>query len=92
MIGLFGFFDIELYELCIFWKLLGFIYIYIFLNFFINLFIFMYLFLAALGLCCCTQALSSCSKWGSPLVAVHVLFTAVASPVVEHGLQVRGLQ
>ena len=41
--------------------------------FFKNLF---YLFLAALGLCCCARAFSSCSKWG--------LLTEVASLVAEH--------
>ena len=68
------------------------IYIYpLFYLFFINLFI--YLFLAALGLCCCcTRAFSSCSEQGLLFVAVHRLLIAVASPVAEHGLQVRGLQ
>ena len=45
-----------------------------------------YLFLAVLGLCCCTSALSSCSKWGYSLVAVHGLLIAVASLVAQHRL------
>ena len=44
------------------------------------------LFLAALGLCCCTRAFSSCGKRGLLFVAVHVLLIAVASLVAEHGL------
>ena len=39
---------------------------------------FIYLFLAVLGLCCCTQAFSSCGEQG--------LLTAVASLVVKLGL------
>ena len=57
---------------------------YLFLNFIIVYFI--YLFLAALGLCCCVQAFSSCSERGLLFVAVRGLLTAVASLVVEHGL------
>ena len=53
-------------------------------RFLINLFT--YLFLAVLGLCCCTQALSSFSKWGLLFVAVHGLLIAVASLVANHGL------
>ena len=34
---------------------------------FINLFILFYLFLAVLGLCCCTQAFSSCGEQGATL-------------------------
>ena len=45
-------------------------------------FVFVFYFLAALGLCCCARAFCSCSKRG--------LLTAVASLVVEHGLQVHG--
>ena len=55
----------------------------LFLLFFKNLFI--YLFLAALGLCCCARAFSSCGEWGLLFVAVHGLLIAVAS-LVEHGL------
>ena len=43
------------------------------------------LFLAVLGLRCCVQAFSSCSKRGLLFVAVRGLLTAVAS-VMEHGL------
>ena len=57
--------------------------------------------LAALGLCCCLQAFSSCSKWGllfsclearrlliagASLVAEHELYGAWASVVVVHRL------
>ena len=53
---------------------------------FFNLFIFIfYLFLAALGLCCCTQAFSSCSERGLLFVVVRRLLIAVASLVAEHG-------
>ena len=59
----------------------------------------MYLFLAALGLCCCMQAFSSCGERGLLFVVVCGLLTAVtslccraralgalASVVVAHGL------
>ena len=42
--------------------------------------------MAALGLRCCTQAFSSCGKWGLLFVVVHGLLIAVASFVAEHGL------
>ena len=42
--------------------------------------------MAVLGLCCCVQAFSSCSRWGLLFVAVHGLLIAVASLVAEHGL------
>ena len=45
-----------------------------------------YLFLAALALCCCAPAFSSCGKRGLLLVAVRGLLIAVASLVAEHGL------
>ena len=48
--------------------------------------IYFYLFLAALGLCRCTQAFSSCGEQGLPFVVVHGLLIAVASLVAEHGL------
>ena len=48
-------------------------------------------FLAALGLCCCAWAFSSCVKRGLLFVAVHGLLIAVASLVVEHGLQAHRL-
>ena len=47
----------------------------------INLFI-----LAALGLCCCAQAFSSCGERGLLFVAVCGLLIVVASLVAEHGL------
>ena len=31
---------------------------------FLKIYLFIYLFWAALGLCCCTRAFSSCSEWG----------------------------
>ena len=43
------------------------------------------LFLAALGLCCCVQAFSSCGEQGLLFVAVRGLLIVVASLVVEHG-------
>ena len=43
-------------------------------------------FLAALGLCCCTQAFCSCGERGLLFVAVRGLLTVVASLVAEHGL------
>ena len=58
-----------------------------FLFFFFNLFIyFIYLFLAALGLCCCTWAFSSCGEQGLLFLVVHGLLILVASLVAEHGL------
>ena len=53
------------------------------MTFFLNLFI--YLFLAALGLRCCAQALSSCGERGLLLVVVCGLLIAVVSLVAEHG-------
>ena len=50
----------------------------------------MYIFLAALGLCCCAQAFSSCGEWGLLFVVVHGLLIAVASLVAEHGLRYVG--
>ena len=59
--------------------------LYVFLfNKFIYLFI--YLLLAALGLCCCVRAFSSCGEQGLLFVAVRRLLIAVASLVVELGL------
>ena len=66
-----------------------------------NVFIFIYLFLAALGLCCCTWAFSSCGKWGLLFVAVsrHCdafsccgvrALGARASVVVARGLSICG--
>ena len=42
--------------------------------------------LAALGLCCCARAFSSCSERGLLFVADCRLLIAVASLVVEHEL------
>ena len=50
------------------------------------LFVYLFLLLAALGLCCCTQAFLSCGEWGLLFVAVSGLLIAVASLAVEHGL------
>jgi len=47
---------------------------------------FIYFLLAALGLCCCMQALSNCGEWWLLFVAVLGLLLAVASLVAEHGL------
>ena len=52
---------------------------------FLNYFIY-FLFLAALGVCCCTWAFSTCAERGLLLVAVRGLLIAVASLVAEHGL------
>ena len=51
--------------------------------FFLDLFIY---FLAVMGLRCCVQAFSSCSKQGLLLVLMLGLLTAVASLIAEHGL------
>ena len=42
--------------------------------------------MAALGLCCCARAFSSCSERGLLFIAVCRLLIVVASLVVEHGL------
>ena len=42
--------------------------------------------MAALGLCCCTQAFSSCGEPGPLFNAVCGLLIVVASLVVEHRL------
>ena len=39
-----------------------------------------------MSLCCCAQALSSCSEQGLLSVTVRGLLTVVASLVAEHGL------
>ena len=60
---------------------------YRFIYLFIYLFyLFIYLFLAALSLCHCTRAFSSCIERGLLFIAVPRLLTAVASLVAEHGL------
>ena len=56
--------------------------------------VFVYLFLAALGLCCCMQAFSSCSERGCSSLRcarfslwwLHVLWSTGPSVVVVHGL------
>ena len=53
---------------------------------FLKINLFVYLFLAALGLCCCARAFSSCGERGLLFVAVRRLLIAVASLVAEHGL------
>ena len=40
--------------------------------------------MAVLGLHCCAQAFSSCSKWGLLFVAVCGLLIAMSSLVAEH--------
>ena len=45
-----------------------------------------YLFLAALGLCCCARAFSSCGEQGLLFIVVRGLLIASASLVAEHGL------
>ena len=42
--------------------------------------------MAALGLCCCAQAFSSCGERGLLFVVVRGLLIEVASLVAEHGL------
>ena len=42
--------------------------------------------MAALGLCCCAQAFSSCSEWRLLFIVVCRLLIAMASLVAEHGL------
>ena len=51
----------------------------------------MYLIWAALGLCCCTRAFSSCGERGLLFVVVHGLLIEVASLVAEHGLWALGV-
>ena len=46
--------------------------------------------MAALGLCCCAWAPSSCGEWGPLLATMPGPLTVVASPVSEHGLQSAG--
>ena len=48
--------------------------------------------MAALGLCCCPQAFSSCCERGLLFVAVRGLLNAVASLVAKHRLKVHSLQ
>ena len=58
------------------------LFIYLLLNFIL----FIYLFLAALGLCCCALAFSSCGEQGLLFVAVRGLLIAVSSLIAEHRL------
>ena len=53
---------------------------------FTYLFVYLLIILAALGLCCCVRAFSSCCERGLLFVVVHGLLIAVASPVAEHRL------
>ena len=59
--------------------------------FLVKIYLFIYLFFAVLVLSCYARAFSSCGEWELLFVAVHGLLIAVASLVVEHGLQARGL-
>ena len=54
--------------------------------YFLIIYLFIYLFLAALGLCCCMRAFSSCGERGLLFIAVHGFLIVVASLVVEHRL------
>ena len=49
-------------------------------------YLFIYLFMAALDLCCCVWAFSSCGEWGQLFDAVRGLLIVVASLVAEYGL------
>ena len=49
-------------------------------------FLIYFILVAALGLHCRTQTVSSCGEHGLLFVAVHGLLIAVASLVAEHGL------
>ena len=57
-----------------------------------SFFRFIYLFLVSLGLHCCARAFSNCGEQGLLSATVCRLLTAVASPVVVHGLQAVRLQ
>ena len=61
------------------------------ISFFLT-FYFVYLFLTLLGLHCCVRAFPSCSEQGLLFVAVCGLPIAVASLVMEHGIQACKLQ
>ena len=60
-------------------------------NLFLKINLFTYLFLAALGLCCCARAFSSCGEQGLLFIVARGLLIAAACLVAEHGLQARGL-
>ena len=53
--------------------------------------IYLFYFLAVVGLCCCTQAFSSCVSRNYS-VAVRWLLITMASLAAEHRLSVHGLQ
>ena len=57
-------------------------------NLFFKIYLF-YLFLAALGLCCCVQAFSSCGERGLLFIAVCGLLIAVASRCGAEAVGVR---
>ena len=60
---------------------------YFFLSFFI------YLFMAALGLCHCRRAFSTCGEWGQLCsCGIREFLSAIVSLVAEHRLQACGLQ
>ena len=65
---------------------------YVFISIFFKIKLKIFLFLALLGLCCYVWAFSSCGEWGLLSIVVHGLLIAVASLVVEHGLQAHRLQ
>ena len=67
-------------------RLSGTLFLFIYFFFREGSFFFLILFLAALGLCCCTQAFSSCGERGLLFIEMCGLLIAVASLVVEHGL------
>ena len=78
-----------LYYVFIVWYVLINIHIYQLICKYENVWVFkflIYLFLAALGLCFCTRASSSCSERGLLFIVVCRLLLAVASLVAEHGL------
>ena len=56
------------------------------------IFIYLFIFWLRLGLHCCAQDFSSCGEHGLLFVSVHGRLIAVASLVVEHGLQAHRLQ
>ena len=60
--------------------------------FFLMIQVYFLIFLAALGLCCCARAFSSCGEQGLLFVAECGLLIAGASLVAERGLQARWLQ
>ena len=73
-----------------FWTLLSVLLLTVFFFFFffqITLFhVKIYLFLSVLGLCCCMQSSTSCSKLGLFFIVVCELLIVVPSVVVMHGL------